>query len=65
MPGRRRRLSGSFYYTGKSHKMGEVHEGAATMDFMEQEQERGITITSGRDHGVLAARNQEASAQHH
>src|SRR5690349_4173527 len=34
------------YYTGKSHKMGEVHEGAATMDFMEQEQERGITITS-------------------
>src|SRR5205823_3785720 len=34
------------YYTGKSHKMGEVHEGAATMDLMEQEQERGITITS-------------------
>src|SRR5215469_9583684 len=34
------------YYTGKSHKMGEVHEGAATMDGMEQEQERGITITS-------------------
>jgi elongation factor G len=34
------------YYTGKSHKIGEVHEGAATMDFMEQEQERGITITS-------------------
>src|SRR5436190_5919099 len=34
------------YYTGKSHKMGEVHDGAATMDFMEQEQERGITITS-------------------
>jgi elongation factor G len=34
------------YYTGKSHKMGEVHEGAAIMDFMEQEQERGITITS-------------------
>jgi elongation factor G len=34
------------FYTGKSHKMGEVHEGAATMDFMEQEQERGITITS-------------------
>src|SRR5713226_7960090 len=34
------------YYTGKSHKMGEVHEGAATMDWMEQEQERGITITS-------------------
>jgi elongation factor G len=34
------------YYTGKSHKMGEVHDGAATMDWMEQEQERGITITS-------------------
>jgi elongation factor G len=34
------------YYTGKSHKMGEVHDGAATMDYMEQEQERGITITS-------------------
>jgi elongation factor G len=34
------------YYSGKSHKIGEVHEGAATMDFMEQEQERGITITS-------------------
>ncbi|MFQ3667731.1 MAG: elongation factor G [Fimbriimonadaceae bacterium] len=34
------------YYTGKTHKMGEVHEGAATMDWMEQEQERGITITS-------------------
>jgi elongation factor G len=34
------------YYTGRTHKMGEVHEGAATMDWMEQEQERGITITS-------------------
>ena len=34
------------YYTGKSHKIGEVHEGEATMDWMEQEQERGITITS-------------------
>jgi elongation factor G len=46
------------YYTGKSHKMGEVHDGAATMDFMEQEQERGITITSAattcfwKDHRV-------------
>jgi len=46
------------YYTGKSHKMGEVHEGAATMDWMEQEQERGITITSAatttewRDHTI-------------
>ncbi|MEZ5690571.1 MAG: elongation factor G [Rickettsiales bacterium] len=34
------------YYTGRSHKIGEVHEGSATMDWMEQEQERGITITS-------------------
>ena len=34
------------YYTGMSHKIGEVHDGAATMDWMEQEQERGITITS-------------------
>ncbi|MFO0562715.1 MAG: GTP-binding protein, partial [Polyangiales bacterium] len=34
------------YYTGRVHKLGEVHEGAATMDWMEQEQERGITITS-------------------
>ena len=46
------------YYTGKSHKIGEVHEGAATMDWMEQEQERGITITSAattcywKDHRV-------------
>lgn len=36
------------YYTGKSHNIGEVHDGAATMDWMEQEQERGITITSLR-----------------
>ena len=34
------------YYTGKTHKLGEVHDGAATMDWMAQEQERGITITS-------------------
>ncbi|MDG1997338.1 MAG: GTP-binding protein, partial [Emcibacteraceae bacterium] len=34
------------FYTGMSHKIGEVHDGAATMDWMEQEQERGITITS-------------------
>jgi elongation factor G len=46
------------YYTGKSYKIGEVHEGAATMDWMEQEQERGITITSAattcawRDHRI-------------
>ncbi len=46
------------YYTGVSHKMGEVHEGAATMDWMEQERERGITITAAattcfwRDHRI-------------
>ena len=34
------------FYTGKTHKIGEVHDGAATMDWMAQEQERGITITS-------------------
>ena len=34
------------YYSGRSHKIGEVHDGDATMDWMEQEQERGITITS-------------------
>ena len=34
------------YYTGRTHRIGEVHDGAATMDWMEQEQERGITITS-------------------
>jgi elongation factor G len=53
------------YYTGKSHKIGEVHEGAATMDWMEQEQERGITITSaatttfwkGPENGVAAGQD--------
>src|SRR5213594_3199194 len=46
------------YYTGRTHRMGEVHEGAATMDWMEQEKERGITITSAattcswRDHRI-------------
>ena len=46
------------YYTGKNYKIGEVHEGAATMDWMAQEQERGITITSAattcqwRDHNI-------------
>ena len=34
------------FYTGRTHKLGETHEGGATMDWMEQEQERGITITS-------------------
>ena len=46
MPARPRRPSGSSIYTGKNYKIGEVHDGAATMDFMEQEAERGITITS-------------------
>ena len=41
------------YYTGRSHKIGEVHDGNATMDWMEQEQERGITITVGRDDLLL------------
>src|SRR5512137_621538 len=46
------------FYSGKTHKMGEVHDGAAVMDWMEQEQERGITITSAatttswRDHQI-------------
>src|SRR3989475_11325613 len=46
------------YYTGKTHKLGEVHDGTATMDWMAQEQERGITITSAattafwRDHQI-------------
>ena len=54
------------YYTGKTHKIGEVHEGAATMDWMVQEQERGVTITSaattcfwnkdGKDYRALPAR---------
>mgnify|MGYP002242638576 CR=1 FL=1 len=41
------------YYTGKTHKIGEVHEGAATMDWMVQEQERGVTITSRCYHLLL------------
>jgi len=53
------------FYSGKSHKIGEVHDGAATMDWMEQEQERGITITSaatttfwkGPENGVQAGQN--------
>jgi elongation factor G len=43
---KQQQLSVFFFYTGKSHKIGEVHDGAATMDWMAQEQERGITITS-------------------
>src|SRR3546814_9076591 len=38
------------YYTGRSHKIGEVHDGMATMDWMEQEQERGITINRSEEH---------------
>ena len=49
------------YYTGKSHKIGEVHDGAATMDWMEQEQERGITITSAATTCFLARQ----APQHH
>ncbi len=45
------------YYTGKSHKIGEVHDGAATMDWMEQEQERGITITSSATTTFWKGRN--------
>ncbi|MFK5891197.1 MAG: elongation factor G [Flavobacteriaceae bacterium] len=47
------------YYTGVSHKIGEVHDGAATMDWMEQEQERGITITSAATHCVWPYRDQD------
>ncbi len=47
------------YYTGISHKIGEVHDGAATMDWMEQEQERGITITSAATHCTWLYRDQE------
>ncbi|MFD0761105.1 elongation factor G [Lutibacter aestuarii] len=47
------------YYTGVSHKLGEVHDGAATMDWMEQEQERGITITSAATHCEWLYRDQK------
>ena len=49
------------YYTGKSYKIGEVHEGTATMDYMEQEQERGITITSAATTDFL----ERSPHQHH
>ena len=49
------------FYTGRTHKMGEVHEGAAVMDWMEQEQERGITITSAATTAVL----ERPPDQHH
>ena len=47
------------YYTGKSHKLGEVHDGAATMDWMVQEQERGITITSAATTCLWKRNNKE------
>ena len=50
------------YYTGKSHKIGEVHDGAATMDWMEQEQERGITITSAATTTYWKGRDGKKSA---
>ena len=55
------------YYTGKSYKIGEVHDGAATMDWMEQEQERGITITSAATTCFWRPRRQgpRAPHQHH
>jgi elongation factor G len=53
------------YYTGKSHKIGEVHDGAATMDWMEQEQERGITITSAATTAFWKGRDGKPPLQHH
>ncbi len=47
------------YYTGRTHKIGEVHEGTATMDWMAQEQERGITITSRGDHLPMERRSDQ------
>lgn len=47
------------YYTGLTHKLGEVHDGTATMDWMEQEQERGITITSAATRVGWKYRNDE------
>tara|TARA_B100000029_G_scaffold154899_1_gene150224 strand:- start:1143 stop:3242 length:2100 start_codon:yes stop_codon:yes gene_type:complete len=47
------------FYTGRSHKIGEVHDGAATMDWMEQEQERGITITSAATHCMWNGSSQQ------
>ena len=56
------------FYTGKSHKIGEVHDGAATMDWMEQEQERGITITSAATTAFWSGMDKScrpAPLQHH
>ena len=61
MPARRLMTERILFYSGKSHKIGEVHDGAATMDFMEQEQERGITITSAATTTVL----ERQAPEHH
>jgi len=56
------------FYTGVNHKIGEVHDGAATMDWMEQEQERGITITSACYHLLLEGHGRlfrRSPHQHH
>ena len=52
------------FYTGKSHKIGEVHDGAATMDWMVQEQERGITITSAATTTFWKYNNQQFHPVH-
>ena len=58
------------YYTGVNYKIGEVHDGAATMDWMEQEQERGITITSAatscfwRDHRIKDRKSTRLNSSH-
>ena len=61
MRARRRRPSASSIIPASRHKIGEVHEGAATMDWMEQEQERGITITSAATTDLL----ERQAPQHH
>ena len=53
------------YYTGKTHKIGEVHDGAAKMDWMIQEQERGVTIQSRRHHLLLEEGRQGLSHPDH
>jgi len=53
------------YYSGVNHKIGEVHDGAATMDWMAQEQERGITITSAATTVFLELPRQQISCEHH